>query len=81
MGATSSKGDLPDDAPVKGRGDHIFPDTIVQRFSFYGVLVCLALSIATFLWVSTNAGKWNRNSMAAQGQPPVMLNYSLPPKQ
>jgi hypothetical protein len=60
MGSQSSKYDRPDDSDtVKKRNDHIFPDTIVQRFSFYGVIACLLLSIATFLWVATNASKWN----------------------
>jgi hypothetical protein len=62
MGSQSSKNTLSDD-PTKLRNDHIFPDTVVQRFSFYAVIACLALSIATFLWVATNAGKWNRNSL------------------
>ena len=59
MGSQSSKTKPADELK---RDDHIFPDTVVQRFSFYAVLVCLALSVATFLWVSTNAGKWNANA-------------------
>jgi hypothetical protein len=55
MGATSSRSSGPDD-PKQA----IFPDTVVQRFSFYGVIVCLLVSIATFLWVATNAAKWNQ---------------------
>jgi hypothetical protein len=62
MGSQSSK-QPPTDETGKPRNDHIFPDTVVQRFSFYGVIACLALTIATFLWVATNAGKWNRNSV------------------
>jgi len=63
MGSTSSRDLVPDEtAGDKKAHQAIFPDTVVQRFSFYGVIACLFLSIATFLWVATNANKWNQRA-------------------
>lgn len=55
MGQTSTKTSTSDEV----RADVVFPNQVVWRFSFYGTIVALVISLAAFLWVATNASKWN----------------------
>jgi hypothetical protein len=55
MGQTSSKTSSSDEVKY----DVVFPNQVVWRFSFYGTIVALVISLAAFLWVATNASKWN----------------------
>jgi hypothetical protein len=73
MGQTSSKSAGSDEHKT----ETVFPNQVVWRFSFYGTIVALAISLASFLWLATNASKWNSATVSSNQLANVLPTAAL----